>query len=505
MTGCNGIDFRCNLFSALSSRRRFVISLEDFDVAIVGGGPSGLAAAIVASAGGLKTVLLEERVSLGGQIYKQLGTGFVVDPKIARLGKDYDRGTELINAAKASDATILTDCIVASIDGMGITYSVGESPTQEITARNIIIASGAADRAIVFPGWTLPGVFTAGGAQTLVKTQKINIGSKVVFAGSGPLALAFPSQLSGYGVNLVQVLESGPAPRATDIVKILGAVPGNIHLLVDAARYRWNILRKRVPLSYGRIVVRAEGDGCVERVVHAASDKKWNPIPGTEQTIEADGLCLGYGFSPSVEALRLLGCEFTLDEDLGGLCVAIDENCKTSVPHVWAVGDGAGVEGVYVAMAQGKIAAINCLLEEKKVSQALAQKQIADQQKKIRQKRKLVRATNRMYRFGDGAYSLATESTIVCRCEEVTVREIDIAMQYGADTMSIKSLTRAGMGLCQGRNCQRHIAARIASKTGINVKDIPMSTPRLPLRPIALGRIADSSVVSEKFFTLGED
>ncbi len=479
--------------------------MEEFDVAIVGGGPSGLSAAVVASAGGLKTVLLEERVSLGGQIYKQLGTGFVVDPKIARLGKDYDQGTELINAAKASDATILTDCIVVSIDGMGITYSVGEGQTQEITARNIIIASGAADRAIVFPGWTLPGVFTAGGAQTLVKTQKINIGSKVVFAGSGPLALAFPSQLSGYGVNLVQVLESGPPPQATDIVKILGAVPGNIHLLVDAVRYRWNMLRKRVPLAYGRIVVRAEGDGCVERVVHAASDKDWNPIPGTEQIIEADGLCLGYGFSPSVEALRLLGCELTLDEDLGGLCVVIDENCKTSVPHVWAVGDGAGVEGVYVAMAQGKIAAINCLLEEKKVSQAIAQKQIADQQKKIRQKRKLVRATNRMYRFGDGAYSLATESTIVCRCEEVTVREIDIAMQYGADTMSIKSLTRAGMGLCQGRNCQRHIAARIASRTGMNVKDIPMNTPRFPLRPIPLGRIADSSVVSEKFFTPGED
>ena len=116
-----------------------------------------------------------------------------------------------------------------------------------------------------------------------------------------------------------------------------------------------------------------------------------------------------------------------------------------------------------------------------------------------------MRATNRMYRFGEGAYSLATASTIVCRCEEVTVREIDIAMQYGADTMSIKSLTRAGMGLCQGRNCQRHIAARIASRTGMNVKDIPMNTPRFPLRPIPLGRIADSSVVSEKFFTPGED
>jgi len=444
-------------------------------------------------------------VSLGGQIYKQLGKGFVIDPRVARLGKDYERGAELINAAKASNTTIREDCIVASIDGMTITYSVGESQTQEITARNIIIASGAADRAIVFPGWTLPGVYTAGGAQTLVKTQKINIGSKVVFAGSGPLALAFPSQLSGYGVNLVQVLESGPAPRVTDIAKILGAVPGNIHLLVDAARYRWNILRKRVPLSYGRIVVRAEGDGRVERVVHAASDKKWNPIPGTEQTIEADGLCLGYGFSPSVEALRLLGCEFTLNEDLGGPCVVIDENCKTSVPHVWAVGDGAGVEGVYVAMAQGKIAAINCLQEENRLSQVIAQRQISVQQKKVRQKRKLVRATNRMYRFGEGAYSLATESTIVCRCEEVTVREIDIAMRYGADTMSIKSLTRAGMGLCQGRNCQRHIAARIASKTGISVEDIPMSTPRLPLRPISLRSIADSDVVSEKFFTPGKD
>jgi len=460
-----------------------------------------LSAAIEASSGGLKTVLLEERSSLGGQIYKRLGKGFIVDPETARLGKDYDDGTQLVEAAIASGTTILSDCVVVAIDSATITYSVGEGKTQQIIARNIIIAAGASDRAIVFPGWTLPGVFTAGGAQTLVKTQKINIGKKVIFAGSGPLALAFPSQLAGYGVNLVHVLESGPPPRVIDILRILGAVAGNIHLLRDAARYRWNLLRRRTPLSYGRIVVRAEGDGLLERVVHAASDENWNPIEGTEESIEADALCLGYGFSPSVEALRLLGCEFTVNEDLGGPCVVINEYCMTSVAHVWAVGDGAGVEGVYVAMAQGKIAAINCLQNESKMSDAIAQKRIAIQQKKIRQKRKLVKATNRMYRFGAGAYSLATQSTIVCRCEEVTMREIDIAMHYGADTMSIKSLTRAGMGLCQGRNCQRQIAARIAAKTGISFEDIPMSTPRLPLRPISLGSIADSSVVSEKFFT----
>src|SRR5262249_46294239 len=157
------------------------------------------------------------------------------------------------------------------------------------------------DRPVAFPGWTLPGVLTAGGAQTLVKTQRVTPGERIVFAGSGPVALAFPAQLHHYGAHVALVCEAGPPPGPRDVAAMLRAAPGTVGLLRDAASYRMQLLRARVPLRYRRIVVRAEGDDRLRAVVHAAVDSAWRVIAGTEERIEADTLCLGYGFLPSTE------------------------------------------------------------------------------------------------------------------------------------------------------------------------------------------------------------
>ena len=183
-----------------------------------------------------------------------------------------------------------------------------------------------------------------------------------MFAGSGPVALAFPAQLAGYGARIVAALEAGPAPRPADIWRIAAAARGNASLLRDAAQYRAMLLRHRVPLRYARIVVRAEGDGRVERVVHAAVDGNWRVIPGTEERIDADVLCLGYGFVPSPELLRLVGCEFDDDESLGGPVVRRDEWFRTSVDGIYAAGDGTGVEGSYVAIDEGRTAGVAAAL-----------------------------------------------------------------------------------------------------------------------------------------------
>ncbi len=484
--------------------------MTDVDVAVIGGGPGGLAAAIVASNAGLRVAILEERATLGGQIYKRMGKGFHVDAQDARMGSDYNKGAKLIAAAESSGANIMTDCTVISVDSHTIMYSLAGEHVKEMSAAKVIVSAGAADRAVSFPGWTLPGVITAGGAQSLAKSQRISFGSRVVFAGSGPLALAFPAQLAHLGINVISLLEAGPAPRAGDLWKVAKAYRGNLHLLRDAAKYRAQIFKHRIDVNYRRIVVRAEGHERVERVIHAAVDSDWNPIPGTEKSIEADALCLGYGFVPSIETLRLFGCEFTVNEDLGGPCVVIDEECRTTAPDVWAVGDGAGVEGVYVAMSQGKIAALSAIHELRPngtegITVREINEGIARERKKITQKRALVGATKRMYKFGEGAYRLATPDTIICRCESVTLDNIDLAMQFGADTNSIKAMTRAGMGLCQGRNCQRQIVHRIHENAGIPVDQIPLSTPRFPLRPVTLGSVADASVESDKFFTPVEE
>jgi D-hydroxyproline dehydrogenase subunit alpha len=374
--------------------------------------------------------------------------------------------------------------------GLAVVLVAEGEHARTVTARRLLLAAGAHDRPVAFPGWTLPGVLTAGGAQTLVKTQRVLPGDRIVFAGSGPLALAFPAQLHGYGAAVALVLEAGPPPRAGDLAQMLAAAPRNVDLLRDAARYRAQLLRARIPLRYRRIVVRAEGDGRVEAVTHAAVDAEWRAIAGSEQTVEADTLCLGYGFVPSVELARLAGCAFGYDEDRGGPVVAVDEWMRTTAPGVLAAGDGTGVDGSYVAIDEGRLAAIAAALELDLIGEASARRRAAPRRRRIVRRRALARALRRMHRVGAGIYELADPDTVVCRCEEVRRSALDEAIAQSADPTVVKAVTRAGMGLCQARNCQRQVAAMIAAHHGGTVADVPMATPRLPARPVALGAIA---------------
>jgi Sarcosine oxidase A3 domain/Pyridine nucleotide-disulphide oxidoreductase len=255
-----------------------------------------------------------------------------------------------------------------------------------------------------------------------------------------------------------------------------------------------------VPLRYGRIVVRAGGEGRVERVVHAAVDRDWRPIPGSEEQLEADTLCVGYGFVPSVELLRLAGCDLRYDEDLGGPVVVVDEWLRTTAPGVSAAGDGAGVAGALVAADEGRLAALGATLDLEAIAPAEAEQRAAAVRARLRRKTAFRRALRRLHAVGAGVYDLATDDTVVCRCEEVTRGEIDAAAADTADLNVVKGLTRAGMGLCQGKTCQRQVAATIAARHGIPIASVPMATPRFPVRPVPMGAIADPSIEDEGLF-----
>ncbi len=472
---------------------------RSLDLLVVGGGPAGLAAAAEAAAAGLSVSLVDERPTFGGQIFKQPGPGFrVTDP--AALGADYLRGRELIDAAERSGAELLPRTSAIAIDGTTVVLVEDGEAARTVHARRVLIAPGAHDRPVVFPGWTLPGVITAGGAQTLVKTQRILPGARIVFAGSGPLALAFPAQLRGYGANITLVLEAGPAPGPADVARLLGAARGNVNLLRDAVSYRSTLLRERVPLRYRRIVVRAEGEERVEAVVHAKADRDWRPVPGTEERVEADTLCVGYGFFPSVELLRLAGCDFAYDEDLGGPVAVLDEWQRTSAPGILAAGDGTGVAGSYVAIDQGRLAALGAALDLGVLSEGDAARLAAPIRMRLRRKERFRGALRRLHRVGTGIYELAEPETVVCRCEEVRAGAVEEAVAATADVNTVKTLTRVAMGLCQGRNCQRHIAATIARQHGQEIGSLPFATPRAPVRPVPIGAIADSSLEDEGFF-----
>ena len=466
---------------------------ETYDLLVIGGGPAGLAATVEARAAGLDVALVDERPTLGGQIYKQPGPGFrVLRP--AALGRDFVRGRQLIDAAEASGADLLLSTSAVSVrDGEVVLVAEGER-ARTVSARRILVAPGAHDRPVVFPGWTLPGVITAGAAQSLVKTQRIVPGERIVFAGSGPLALAFPAQLHHYGANLVLALEAGRRPGPADMLRIAAAGPGNMSLLRDAAGYRLELARGRVPLRYSRIVVRAEGDGRVEQVVHAAVDADWRVVPGTEEALAADTLCVGYGFLPSVELLRLAGCEFAYDEDLGGAVVEVDAWMRTTAPGISAAGDGTGVAGSFVAIDEGRLAALGVAVDLEALSADAAGRRAAPVRARLRRKEAFRRALRPLHAVGGGVYELATPDTVVCRCEEVTRAELDAAIDSSPDIDVIKGFTRVAMGLCQGKTCQRQIAGMVARRHGLPAGAVRLPTPRSPVRPVALAAIADDAV-----------
>lgn len=463
-------------------------ALAKYDLLIVGGGPAGLAAAIEARRTGLRVLLVDERPTLGGQIFKQ--PGFLVRDHHG-LGRDHERGRSLIAEVERSGAEIRlrTTCVAL---GAGEAVLVEDGlPARTVRARHVLLAPGAHDRPVVFPGWTLPGVITAGGAQTLVKSHRVSLGTRVLFAGSGPLALAFPAQLRRYGASVIAVLEAGPPPRVRDAIRLARAVRGNARLLVDALGYRTELARGRVPVRYRRIVVRAEGDDRVERVTHAAVDGDWRVIPGTEETTAVDTLCIGYGFVPSIELMRLVGCRFRFDEDLGGHVVVVDEWMRTTVPGVSAAGDCTGVEGSYVAEDEGRLAVLGITEDERRAGPV---------RRRLAQKRRFRRALLPLHRVGPGIFELATRDTVICRCEELTLADLEPVLSATTDVNVIKGLTRAGMGLCQGRNCQRHVAALVAARHSRDVSEIDLPTARMPVRPVLLGSVADETVEDEGLF-----
>ncbi|MCX6428559.1 MAG: FAD-dependent oxidoreductase [Actinobacteria bacterium] len=475
----------------------------NFDFAIIGGGPAGMAAAIQAAKHGVKIALLDERVTLGGQIYKQLGRGFKIANQ-TQLQVPPKIGQNLIADFDKQNISLFLKSAVISIEEDHLLFATEDEQVSRLKFKKLLIATGAYDRPVAFPGWTLPGVITAGAAQTLVKTQRVLPGSRILFAGSGPVALAFPAQLAGYGANIVSVLEAGSAPTPLNVLGLLVASTGNWDLISDAMKYRLALLRKRIPVKYRTIIVQAHGIERVEAVTIAKVDRNWRVKKGTSKRIEVDTLCLGYGFLPSNELLKLVGCDFEYQESKGGYVAQTDEWGRTSVPNVYAVGDGAGVEGSYIAISRGNLVGISVAQELGLLNLSQAREKAEQFHTETKERRRFQSALRSMFDVKQGIFELASDETIICRCEILTKLDIDRVMDSTADLSVVKAYTRAGMGPCKGRNCQRQISAMVAQRHGIDIADVHQGTPRFPVKPVALGAIADETVSDQKYFFDGK-
>lgn len=456
---------------------------------VIGGGPAGMAAAIEAARAGLACTLVDEAPRLGGQIYRQPPYGFRVRDTRA-LGRDYARGEALRAefAATGERIEVRPSTSVVGIWGCDVAWISGEA-SGTFSAERMVLATGAYDRPVPFPGWTLPGVMTAGGAQALVKTMHVRPGRRAVVAGTGPLLLVVANQLHKVGVEVIAVLEAGRpswSPRA------FGKVWGERELLKDAWGY-WRALRRAgIPIRFNHTVFEAHGDREVESVTFGPVDPEtWSPIRERAQKVEADVLVVGFGFVPNVELTELAGCRHEYVHDVGGWVPVRTARMETTVPGVFAAGDGAGVAGALVAIEEGRIAGITAAEQAGMLRSAEAHRRRAPHTERLRSLSGVRKVLDAMSRIRPGLTELATSQTLACRCEEISIAEVGAALEQGArDLQAIKLLTRLGMGPCQGRNCGPSMGLHVGHALGCSPRDAGRINPRPPVKPVTVGALA---------------
>ncbi len=467
--------------------------MKESEFVIIGGGPGGIAAAIASARAGVKVTLLDENERLGGQIYRQLEKGFkVTDSNL--LGIDYVKGLELLGQFSALGDKIryLNNATVWGIFKERTLAFAHEGASSALRFKKLLLATGAYDRPVPFPGWTLPGVFTAGGAQNLVKTQRVLPGAKILLAGTGPLQLVLANQILNAGGKIAAILEAGTISKYW--LEGLAGIWGNWDYLNQGWRYLRSIQKAGVPLLRRHAILEARGDGQLEEALIAKLDKNWRPRPNTMRTVKVDTICLGYGLVPSIELTLLAECEHQYDLGLGGFIPVRSDNMETTVPGIYAVGDGAGVAGSKIAIEEGRIAGVSVARDLGCISDGAAGMLIKNFQKCLAKLNRFRKVLDKISVPRAGLYELAKDDTVICRCEEVTLKEIRAAMTDGlTQAKDIKRMTRMGMGSCQGRMCGPTLIEIIRHhQPNASFQELGSLLPRPTIKPIALGVLASS-------------
>jgi NADPH-dependent 2,4-dienoyl-CoA reductase/sulfur reductase-like enzyme len=381
-------------------------------------------------------------------------------------------GREAIaNAGRAGVEFLGETEIFAAYPGFSL-FASGSHGPHHIECRCIVVATGAHDRVMAFPGWTLPGVMTAGAGQRLAKVHGVLPGKRVVIAGSGVFLFAVADVLIAKGAAIAALVEARkPGVRLA------------LHLLHHPERWREvsNLLsrvrRKADRLIFGKVVTEAYGGDRVEGIRLATED-----LSRREDIRDVDALLISHGFQPSIEITSLLGCRHRFDDDLGGWFVAADPDTGlTSVNGVFAAGEVLGIAGARPAMLSGELAGMSAA---ESLGFLATRTGIRSKLKTLQRDRHFGHGLGRLFSPNSVLASLVRESTVLCRCEEVTFGEIRKAYSDGArSAYESKIWTRAGMGRCQGRMCRMSVTHMLARESGRTVEQIGFNRSRVPIRP----------------------
>ncbi len=308
------------------------------EIAVVGGGPAGLAAAIEARNCGAQVTLIDENRRPGGQLFKQIHKFFGSQEHRAGV-RGYTIGEQLLRECQEAKVDVMLETVVWGIFEGNELALAGKNGSSVMKADKIILAAGASENPLAFPGWTLPGVMGAGAVQTMMNVHRVLPGQQALMVGSGNVGLIVAYQLLQAGAKVHAIVEAAPQ------------VGG---YFVHAAKLR----RSGVPILTSHTVAEASGDEGVEEAVVVSLDDNWQPIEGTEKVFQVDLICIAVGLSPEADLCRMAGCEFEYMRELGGHVPVHNEKMETSIPGLYVAGDVAGIEEASTAMEEGRLAGL---------------------------------------------------------------------------------------------------------------------------------------------------
>lgn len=453
----------------------------DYDIAIVGSGPAGMAAAIDASELGLRVAVIDDQPLAGGQIYRQVGEPALQDRDV--LGPDYYYGQSLVQRFSAARIERIGNASVWEADRKSLCLTQN-GQSRRLSFNALLLTTGAQERPVPFPGWTLPGVMTCGAAQIMLKASGLGPSTPLVLAGSGPLLLLVACQLLRAGIPIEAVLETTPAANYRDALRELGGALRSWRTLLKGAKLLAELKRGGVRHLSGVTDLRALAD----------SEGKVNQVNyrhrGREQSLACRTLLVHQGVVPNVQLSRAIGAEHHWDELQQCWRPTLDSWGASSVENLFIAGDGSGIGGALVAEQQGRLAALAIAARLVRITEQDRNEQAALLRRKIDQEMAIRPFLDRLYRPAP-EFLRPSDETLVCRCEEVTAGEVRrIARRGCAGPNQAKAFSRAGMGPCQGRLCGLTVSQLIAETREVPVAEVGYYRVRSPIKPITLGELA---------------
>jgi NADPH-dependent 2,4-dienoyl-CoA reductase/sulfur reductase-like enzyme len=446
------------------------------ELAVIGAGPAGMAAAVLAAELGVETVLIDENPSPGGQIYRGIDRTRQNSP----LGADYLAGRPLMTALEASSVNYRPGTTLWYLDPDGTLYLESGGRTEILAVRRVVLATGAIERPVPIPGWTLPGVMTAGAAQILLKSADLVPEGPAVLAGQGPLLYLLATQLAAAGAPPIAILETTAFENWVEAARQAGDLWAGRRMLFKGLRLIWAVKRAGIPVRRRVRGLRAVGPRRLERVAWEGGE------------LAVDHLFLHEGVIPNVQVS--LALQLRHEWDKAQLCwrPAVDPWGQTNLQNIAVAGDGADIAGAEAAVLSGRLAALDAAAQLGRIGEPERDQRSAPIRAALDRERALRPFLDRLYRPARSVLVPEKDDVIACRCEEVSAGRIRRAARLGAQGPNqLKAFTRCGMGPCQGRICGPIVAGLIADARGRPIEEIGTFRPRAPYKPITVGSLAD--------------